>query len=126
MKIPSAVPGAATRETADTMCPSPARASTNAGENANTLAALPRVWAHSLGRQRTTACGSYLARNPARVAPLRVGVARKDRFQGGTPRAPPHFHSRGGRAAGHGVSSVDRRIAIHGRCHLLNHRCSEL
>jgi hypothetical protein len=35
-------------------CVPPARATTNAGENADTLAALPRVWAHSLGGQRTT------------------------------------------------------------------------
>src|SRR5882724_5360928 len=52
---------------------------------------------------RTTTCGSYLARNPARVAPLRVGVARKDRFREVLPAHHRIFIQGGGRAAGHGA-----------------------
>jgi len=43
---------------------------------------------------RTTTCGSYLARNPARVAPLRVGVpcARRGHLPVGV-RCPPPPHA---------------------------------
>jgi len=62
---------------------------------------------------RTTTCGSYLARDPARVAPLRVASASS-------------FVRGKGPAAGRGVASVDRRItmcgaAISTTCRRLNH-----
>src|ERR1041384_6462784 len=79
-------------------------------ENASTLAALPRFWVHSLGRQRTcderiisrpntqpglpsnNHLGKLPRSAPARVAPPRVAPA-------------PSFRSRRWLAAGHGVSS---------------------
>src|SRR5512140_3502636 len=89
-------------------------------ETADTLAALPRFWVHSLGRQRTTGERITSRPNTQPGLPSNHHLWKLPR-SGPSPRRSAArcarifiFVQGGGRAAGHEVSFVDRRITMTG------------